>query len=87
MSVRVRGDDLVNHVKLRGTDVSTSMLSPSVLHVSVVQSFGLPGIHGTVICDGCTVHVSYDRKDASKVHVWAVQNEPETEDWGGCAIL
>lgn len=86
MSVRVRGQDLVNHVKIRGTDVSTSMFSPSVLHVSVVQSFGLPGIQGTVICDGNTVHVSYDRNDANKVHVWAVQNEPETEEWG-CAIL
>ncbi len=87
MSVRVRGQDLVNYVKIRGTDVSTSMLAPSVLHVSVVQSFGLPGINGTVVCDGCTVHVSYDRNDSNKVRVWAVRNEPETEDWGGCAIL
>jgi hypothetical protein len=86
MSVRVRGQDLVNYVKVRGTDVSTSMLAPSVMHVSVVQSFGMPGIQGSVVCDGYTINVSYDRKDSSKVHVWAVQNEPETEEWG-CTLL
>jgi hypothetical protein len=86
MSVRVRGQDLVNHVKIRGTDVSTSMLSPSVLHVSVVQTFGLPGVHGNVVCDNHTVYVRYDTKHAERVHVWATQNEPETEEWG-CTIV
>ena len=71
MSVRVRGQDLVDHVTIRGTAVSTSMLSPSLLHVSVVQTFGMPGRHGHVICDNHTVYVRYDNKNADRVHVWA----------------
>ena len=86
MSVRVRGQDLVDHVTIRGTAVSTSMLSPSLLHVSVVQTFGMPGRHGHVICDNHTVYVRYDHKNTDRVYVWAHPNEPETEEWG-CAIL
>ena len=86
MSVRVRGQDLVDYVTIRGTAVSTSMLSPSLLHVSVVQTFGMPGRHGHVICDNHTVYVRYDHKNTDRVHVWAHPNEPETEEWG-CVVL
>ena len=63
MSVIIRAQELVDHVNIRGTHVSTSMVAPSKLHVhvsvvhvhvSVVQSFGMPGRNGNVICDNLT---------------------------------
>ena len=88
MSVRVRAQELVEHVTIRGTQVSTSMVAPSLMHVSVVQSFGMPGRHGHVICDNFTVYVRYDHKNTDHVHVWAYKNEPTSvdEEWQ-CAIL
>ena len=55
MSVRVRAQELVDHVTIRGTQVSTSMIAPSLMHVSVVQTFGMPGRHGHVVCDNHTI--------------------------------
>ena len=58
MSVIIRAQELVDHVNIRGAHVSTSMVAPSKLHVhvhvSVVQSFGMPGRNGNVICDNLT---------------------------------
>ena len=35
MSVIIRAQELVDHVNIRGTHVSTSMLAPSKLHAHV----------------------------------------------------
>ena len=88
MSVRVRAQELVEHVTIRGTQVSTSMITPSLLHVSVVQTFGMPGRHGHVICDNYTVYVRYDHKNPEHVWAWAYKNDPtsEEEEWL-CALL
>ena len=42
MSIR----ECVDYVHVRGTCISTSMLAPSKLHVTVVHQFGLPNRHG-----------------------------------------
>ncbi len=81
MSIRVRAEELVEHVTIRGTAISTSMFSPSTLHVSVVQKLGMPGPNGNVVCDNHTIYVRYDAKKQEIVHVWASQNEPTTYDW------
>ena len=88
MSVRVRVQELVEHVTIRGTQVSTSMVAPSLMHVSVVQTFGMPGRHGHVICDNYTVYVRYDHKNTDHVHIWAYMNDPtsEEDEWQ-CALL
>ena len=49
MSVRVRAQELVDHVTIRGTQVSTSMLAPSLMHVSVVQTLGDNGLVGLLV--------------------------------------
>jgi hypothetical protein len=87
MSVRVRAQELVEHVTIRGTQVSTSMVAPSLLHVSVVQAFGMPGRHGHVVCDNYTIYVRYDTKNVDHVHVWAYKNDPTSaqEEWF-CAL-
>ena len=85
MSVPVRAQELVDHVSIRGTKISTSMMAPSLLHVSVVQSFGLPGLHGNVVCDNHTVYVRYDALRTDRVHVWAYKNDSDHEDW--CTLL
>lgn len=88
MSVRVRAQELVDHVTIRGTKVSTSMLAPSLMHVSIVQTLGMPGLHGNVVVDNHTVYVRYDTKNPDHVHVWAYKNEPTSEDdIGLCALL
>ena len=88
MSVRVRAQELVDHVSIRGTKISTSMMAPSLLHVSVVQSFGMPSCHGNVVCDNHTVYIRYDAFNADRVHVWAYKNDAtdDHEDWA-CTIL
>lgn len=85
MSVRIRAQELVDHVTIRGTCVSTSMIAPSRLHVNVVQSFGLPGRNGNVVCDNHTVYIRYDQFHPERVHVWACQND-STSDEGICTV-
>ena len=88
MSVRVRAQELVEHVTIRGTQVSTSMLAPSLMHVSVVQTFGMPGRNGNVVCDNYTIYVRYDTKNTDHVHVWAYKNDPTSEEEERlCALL
>ena len=88
MSVRVRAQELVDHVTIRGTQVSTTMIAPSLMHVSVVQTFGMPGRHGHVVCDNHTIYVRYDHKNPEHVHVWAYKNDPTSadEEWL-CALM
>jgi hypothetical protein len=86
MSVRV--DELADYVTVRGTSVSTSLIAPSLLHVSVVQTFGMPNQHGMINCDGHVLHLRYDLRNANLVHVWA---QPDAvgahEPQSTCALL
>ena len=83
----MRVQELVDHVTIRGTQVSTSMVAPSLLHVSVVQAFGMPSRNGNVICDNYTVYIRYDSLKADRVHVWAYKNDPTEVDEWPCALL
>ena len=73
---------------IRGTHVSTSMVAPSLMHVSVVQTFGMPGRNGHVVCDNHTIYMRYAHKNADHVYVWAYKNDPTSadEEWP-CALL
>ena len=68
MSVRPEAED---HVRVRGTMVSTFMSQPSKLPVSCVQTWGMPNRHGVVHVDGHILHIRYDHKDPQLIHVWA----------------
>lgn len=59
--------------------ISTSRYSPSRLHVSVVQQWGLPNYHGVLIVNGTTLHVEFDRKNQELVKVWAETEQPQSE--------
>jgi hypothetical protein len=72
MSIRPDAD---KHITVRATMVSTSRLSPSRLHVSVVQQWGLPNYHGLLIVDGVTLHVTFDRQNQDLVLVWAERED------------
>ena len=80
MSVR----ECVDHVWVRGTCISTSMIAPSTLHVTVVHQFGLPNRHGIISCDGHLLHLRFDRKDDRLVHVWAHPIEEANQSY--CAV-
>ena len=82
MSVR----ECVDHVWVRGTCISTSMLAPSTLHVTVVHQFGLPNRHGIISCDGHLLHLRFDRKDDRLVHVWAHPIEEANQGYHYCAV-
>jgi hypothetical protein len=86
MSVRV--DELADYVTVRGTSVSTSLIAPSLLHVSVVQIFGMPNQNGTISCDGTLLHLRYDLRNADLVHVWAQPDAAEAHaPESACALL
>jgi len=77
--------ECVDYVWVRGTCLSTSMLAPSTLHVTVVHKFGLPNRHGIIACDGHLLHARFDHRDDRLVHVWAQPVEEAREDYH-CAI-
>ena len=74
----------MEHVTIRGTCVSTSFAAPSLLHVAVVHNFGLPNRYGVITCDNHLVHLRYDTRNDTLVHVWASQ--ADTGDAWGCCI-
>ena len=85
MSVRALQQDCAEHVTIRGTSVSLSFAAPSVLHVTVVHKFGLPNKHGIIPCDGHLLHLRFDHRNDSLVHVWAAPVEQQ-EVWS-CLIM
>jgi len=85
MSVRVLQQDCAEHVTIRGTSVSLSFAAPSVLHVSVVATFGLPNKNGIISCDNYLLHLRFDHRNDLLVHVWAAPTEEE-QHWS-CLIM
>ncbi len=73
--------EVVEHVHVRGTSVSTSMVAPSQFHVAVVERFGLPNRHGIISCDGYQLYMRFDNTNDNLVHVWAQKNEDREDGW------
>tara|TARA_X000001036_G_C20636138_1_gene789160 strand:+ start:1040 stop:1297 length:258 start_codon:yes stop_codon:yes gene_type:complete len=84
MSIR----ECVDYVWVRGTCISTAMIAPSTLHVTVVHTFGLPNRHGIISCDGHLLHLRFDHRDDRIVYVWAqpVENDDELSAAWHCTI-
>lgn len=70
MSIRADVDD---HIRVRGTMVSTLRTCPSRLPVRCVEQWGLPNARGQLICDNAIVYVQFDRKDDTVLHAWAMR--------------
>lgn len=85
MSVRALQQDCAEHATIRGTSVSLSFAAPSVMHVTVVHKFGLPNKNGIISCDNYLLHLRFDHKNDSLVHVWAAPVELEPA-WS-CLIM
>jgi len=77
MSVRV--DDLVSHVCVRGTHVSTSMWAPSRLHAHVLEGWGMPNARNVTVVDDVTVYIRWDLRDPDVLYAWARAPEPPSE--------
>jgi len=89
MSVRVPEED--NHTHIKGTMISMLWRRPSKLHVSIVQTFGLPNADNKIVTETHIVHVAYDRSNDQLVHAWAEPrpgSPPPSEAWrrDGCAV-
>ena len=70
MSIRTL-TEVVEHVTIRGTCVSTSFAFPSLMHVSVVPKFGLPNRTGVIACDAWLVYLRVDPRNDARVLVWS----------------
>ena len=92
MSVRL--PEAEDHVRVRGTMISTFAWHPSKLHVACVRDWGMPSRNGIVTVDRTVLHVEYDRKDTNLIHVYAKVPEPKRpksgfeyeDDAGLCTI-
>ena len=84
MSVRSL-HECAEHVTIRGTAVSLSFAAPSVMHVTVVHKFGLPNRHGLIPCDDYLLHLRFDHRNDTLVHVWA--SAVEAESGWDCLIM
>ena len=86
MSVPVHGQHLVPHLRIRGTQVSNSMAAPSLLHVSVLQSFNFPKNATSAVVDNYTVYTSRHKTEKDMIHVWAYINGDGDEGFA-CVLL
>lgn len=73
----VRTDEVVEHVNIKGTGISTSFAFPSRLSVTVLQAFGLPNRHGVIVCENHNLHVRFDPANDKVVYVWASPHDEE----------
>jgi len=72
-----RPPEAEEHVRVRGTMISTFPWHPSKLHVACVRDWGMPSRNGIVTVDRTVLHVEYDRKDTNLIHVYAKVPEPK----------
>ena len=85
MSVRA---DANEHVRVRGTMVSTVSMCPSRLPVRCVEQWGLPNARGQLLCDNVILHVTFDKNDDTVLHAWAaplpevLPSPKSTNAWG-----
>ena len=87
----VRTEEAATHVYIKGTMVSTLWYRPSLLHVSVVQSFGLPNKDNKIVTGTNVLYLRYDNNNDQLVRVYAQPQPtaPSSEpDWkrDGCAV-
>lgn len=78
----VRSDEVVEHVQIKGTNISTSFAFPSRLSVTVLEAFGLPNRHGIIACENHNLYVRFDYTNDNVVYVWASPHKEE----GWCTI-
>lgn len=76
-NMSTRPPEAEEHVRVRGTMISTFARHPSKLHVACVRDWGMPSRNGIVTVDRTVLHVEYDRKDTNLIHVYAKVPEPK----------
>jgi len=86
MSVPLHAQELVPHLRIRGTQVSNSMVAPSLLHVSALQTFGFPKNVNNAVVDNYTVYIARHKTEKDMVHVWAYINHDGDEGFY-CVLL
>ena len=69
----LRFDPARDHVRVRGTMVSTHPLYASLLSVRCLETWGLPNRFGTLLCDGYILRVWFDDSNHELIHVHALR--------------
>lgn len=85
MSVPLHAQEFVPHFRIRGTQVSNSMIAPSLLHVSALNTFGFPPNATSAVVDNYTMYMAQHRTEKDMIHVWAYKNHDGDE--GFCALM
>lgn len=70
-----RPPEAEEHVRVRGTMISTFSSHPSTLSVRCVRDWGMPSKRGIVTVDNVVLHVAYDKTNSDLIHVWARKPE------------
>ena len=71
-----RPPEAEEHVRVRGTMVSTFPAHPSKLPVSCVRDWGMPSRNGIVTVDQTILHIEYDKADTDLILVYARKPDP-----------
>ena len=74
-----RPPEAEEHIRVRGTMVSTFPLHPSKLPVSCVHDWGMPNRNGVLTVDRTILHITYDRFDTNLIHVYARKPAPSLD--------
>lgn len=70
-----RPPEAEEHVRVRGTMISTFSSHPSTLSVRCVRDWGMPSKRGIVTVDNVVLNIAYDRTNPDLIHVWARKPE------------
>ena len=71
-----RPPEAEEHIRVRGTMVSTFPSHPSKLPVTCVRDWGMPNRNGIVTVDRVVLHIEYDRTDTNLILVYARKPDP-----------
>ena len=77
-----RPPEAEEHIRVRGTMVSTFPMHPSKLPVSCVRDWGMPNRNGVLTVDRTVLHITYDRNDTNLIHVYARRPAPPRPSTG-----
>ena len=77
-NMSVRTDEVVEHVNIKGTSISTSFAFPSRFSVTVLGTFGLPNRNGVIMCENHNLYVRFDSANDNVVYVWAAPHQDES---------
>ena len=77
-----RPPEAEEHIRVRGTMISTFPSHPSKLPVTCVRDWGMPNRNGIVTVDRVVLHIEYDQTDTNLILVYARKPDPPRPSTG-----